>query len=537
MNFNHKKKEKTENFSKKIEASQNYLQDLIFFFPLPLCFVSPSGVILKTNSALNELLNYQEGELIDTSLEKLLKKPDFEKILEETLEKGFIKNLESILKTKENKEIPSSLYSQLRRDEKKQPIGFFLIFFDLRKIQETQKQLEEKTKDLEKTKISLLNILEDMEEARRTSELEQLKTRAIINNLIDGVLFFDNEGVLQIINPAAKSILGLKEENLIGKTIEDLEKDSLLVKIIQAAKGQQKDSVKEIAFSPDQIFELSSAPVSSETENLGFVINIRDVSRERRVERLKSEFVTVAAHQLRTPLSAIKWTLKMFLEGDLGQLTPNQLDFIEKLYLSNERMIELVNDLLNVARIEEGRQITELVPASLESLCQEVIDSFKYLLEKKNIIFGFLHPAEKLPLVKVDRESIKLVIHNLLDNAIKYTPVGGQITIILTKKNDEFLEFQIKDTGFGIPKDQQNRVFSRFFRGANIIKLETEGTGLGLFIVKNIVEAHGGRVWFESEEGKGTTFYFTLPTLRPEKTIFEKIYKKLFRSSKASFSR
>mgnify|MGYP001121926293 CR=1 FL=1 len=537
MTFNNKKKEKTGNFPKKTETSQNHLQDLAFFFPLPLVFVSSGGVILETNLALNELLNYQEGELIGESLEKLLQKPDFEKLLKETLENDFVKNFESILKTKENKEIPSSLYARLKRDEKNQPIGFFLAFFDLRKIQKTQKELEEKTRDLERTKISLLNILEDMEEARRTAELEQLKTRAIINNLIDGILFFDNEGVLQIINPAAKKILGLKEENLIGKTIEEIEKNSLLIKVIQAAKSQEKDSVKEIAFGPDQIFELNSALVSSETENLGFVINIRDVSRERRVERLKSEFVTVAAHQLRTPLSAIKWTLKMFLEGDLGQLTPNQLNFIEKLYQSNERMIELVNDLLNVARIEEGRQITELVPASLESLCQEVIDSFKYLLDKKNIVFGFLLPAEKLPLVKVDRESIKLVIHNLLDNAIKYTPVGGQITISLTKKNDEFLEFQIKDTGFGIPKDQQHRIFSRFFRGANIIKLETEGTGLGLFIVKNIVEAHGGRVWFESEEGKGTTFYFTLPILQSGKSIFEKIYKKLFRPSKPSFSR
>jgi two-component system sensor histidine kinase VicK len=139
-----------------------------------------------------------------------------------------------------------------------------------------------------------------------------------------------------------------------------------------------------------------------------------------------------------------------------------------------------------------------------------VIDLYKEEIKKKNLNFQFKKP-KKLPKVKVDVEKIYLAIQNLLENAIRYNKVGGEIEIILKEKEKE-IEFSIRDTGIGIPKNQQSRVFTKFFRGSNAIRMETEGSGLGLFIAKNIIEAHGGRIWFESEEGKGTTFYFTLPT-------------------------
>jgi signal transduction histidine kinase len=235
------------------------------------------------------------------------------------------------------------------------------------------------------------------------------------------------------------------------------------------------------------------------------------VTREKEIERMKTEFVSISAHQLRTPLSAIKWTLKMFLDGDLGELTKEQREFLEKTYQSNERMINLINDLLNVTRIEEGRFLYKPVLADIVPICQSVIDSYKDEIEKRNLKFKFKKPKE-LPKVRVDIEKISLAIQNLLENAIRYNKFGGEIEMVLKEKEKE-IEFSIKDTGIGIPKDQQNRVFTKFFRGSNAMKMETEGSGLGLFITKNIIEAHGGRIWFESEEGKGTTFYFTLPTL------------------------
>ncbi|GAH23077.1 unnamed protein product, partial [marine sediment metagenome] len=217
-----------------------------------------------------------------------------------------------------------------------------------------------------------------------------------------------------------------------------------------------------------------------------------------------------AAHQLRTPLSAIKWTLRMLLDGDLGKITEEQRGFIEKTYKSNERMISLINDLLDVTRIEEGRYLYKPVLTQIENVVQFVIDSFKEKIRRKKIKLEFKKPRKKLPEVRVDVEKVRLAINNLLDNAIRYTPVGGRVTTSL-KCGKKEIELSVKDTGVGIPEDQKERVFTKFFRGANVMRMETEGTGLGLFITKNIIEAHGGRVWFESEENKGSVFHFTLP--------------------------
>ena len=248
----------------------------------------------------------------------------------------------------------------------------------------------------------------------------------------------------------------------------------------------------------------------SEGKVLDRMVILHDITREKLIEKMKTEFVSVSAHQLRTPLSAIKWTLRMLLDGDLGEMTPEQKNFIEKTYWSNERMITLINDLLDVTRIEEGRYLYRPALTDFEPVIQFVIDSFGEEIKRKNIKCEFKKPEKKLPEIIMDVEKIKIAIQNLLDNAVRYTPLGGNVIISLKYGKNE-IEFSITDNGVGIPESQKQRVFSRFFRGVNVIRLETEGTGLGLYIAKNIIETHGGRIWFESEEGKGTTFYFTLP--------------------------
>ena len=185
----------------------------------------------------------------------------------------------------------------------------------------------------------------------------------------------------------------------------------------------------------------------------------------------------------------------------------------------NERMITLINDLLNVTRIEEGRYIYDKQKVNLEDMAHEVIESLRQEMVRRKIKFGLLTPPSSLPLVEVDVEKIKLVIQNLLDNAVKYTPVGGSISMALAEKEDgaainnkpqKAVELRVQDSGVGVPEDQKERIFSRFFRGANIVRLDTTGTGLGLFIAKNIIDAHGGKIGFESREGEGSTFFFSL---------------------------
>ena len=256
--------------------------------------------------------------------------------------------------------------------------------------------------------------------------------------------------------------------------------------------------------------EVNTVFLEEGAEEGGILIILHDVTRDKLVERMKTEFVSIAAHQLRTPLSAIKWTLRMVLDGDTGELNAEQKDLLEKTYVSNERMISLINDLLNVSRIEEGRFLYKQQLASLEEIVSIVIDSSQELLKMKKMTLTFDKPKEALPQVSVDKEKMELAIQNLLENAVKYTPEGGKINISLEKNNRDIV-FKIKDTGVGIPEDQHERIFTKFFRGDNVIRMETEGSGLGLYTTRNIIDAHKGKIWFDSKEGEGTVFYFTIP--------------------------
>jgi len=389
-----------------------------------------------------------------------------------------------------------------------------------KEVEKRAKELEERTEELEKVRAVLSNILEDVDKLRVLAEEERDKTRAIIVSFADGLVVLDKENKITLINPKGESLLNVKAKEVEGKDINALIEKPLLARLVALLKekGKTKDLFREeLAFKKptELIIEVTTVSLAFRDEK---VIILHDISREKLIEKMKTEFVSLAAHQLRTPLSAIKWTLKMLLDGDLGEITKEQRDFIEKTYQSNERIISLINDLLNVTRIEEGRYLYKPQLFQIEKVVQSVIDSYQGEIKKKKLKFEFKKPKKKLPEVKIDVEKMKLVIQNLLDNAIRYTSLGGKVTISLKNIKKE-VEFQIQDTGIGIPKDQQERVFAKFFRAANAIRTDTEGSGLGLYIAKNIVEAHGGRIWFESEEGKGTTVCFTIP-IKEEFTEF-----------------
>jgi len=232
--------------------------------------------------------------------------------------------------------------------------------------------------------------------------------------------------------------------------------------------------------------------------------------RLKEIDQMKTEFISVASHQMRTPLSAIKWVLRMILDGDLGPLNTQQKEMLVKGYQTNERMITLINDLLNVSRIEEGRFRYRFVHMSIGELIESVIQEINNVIRKRNIKFEYKKPKTPVPKVNIDPQKIRLVIMNLLDNAIKFTPPGGRVTISLQHDSNN-VTFVVADNGVGIPPNQQHRIFTKFFRADNVIRMQTDGSGLGLFIVKNIVNNHQGQVRFESTEGRGTTFSFSLP--------------------------
>ena len=224
--------------------------------------------------------------------------------------------------------------------------------------------------------------------------------------------------------------------------------------------------------------------------------------------KMKVEFISIASHQLRTPLSAIRWMINLLTDGQLGGLNEQQANYISLIKENNERMVKLINDLLDVSRIEMEKYIIEPKQINIFVSLQKIINDFA-LVAKANNIKITLEAPETLPNIYAD-EKINLVIQNLIDNAIKYTENKGEISVKV-ETNKKFITVAIKDNGVGIPETQQKFIFQKFFRSDNIMKHQTIGTGLGLFIAKVMIEKNKGRIWFESREGEGTTFYFTLP--------------------------
>ena len=235
----------------------------------------------------------------------------------------------------------------------------------------------------------------------------------------------------------------------------------------------------------------------------------RSFERLAEASRMKSEFINIVSHQLRSPLTNIKWTFEILTSKNLEMPTGKVEEYMTNVKDNIARMVELIDDLLIVSRIEQGRIPMRKKEIRLESLIEELVSRYKVFAEASHIELNF-YPQKNLPEIFVDPSLIKLVIENLIDNAIRYTRGGGKVKIKLEVKAKNIL-FSIQDSGVGIPKKEQKYIFQKFFRAENALKERTKGSGLGLYVCKSIIDKAGGRIWFKSEEGRGTTFYFTLP--------------------------
>jgi len=367
---------------------------------------------------------------------------------------------------------------------------------------------------------------ERMKDSYRRLALERQRDEATLQSMNEGLIAVDDKDRVIVINPVAINMLGLKDEDsVVGKEVHDVfelfEADDKANKPI-ATKDlpshrvlTTKKPVEGVyGFMTGQkqrhLMNVEVSPVELDNEIVGVVTVMRDVTKEKEVDRMKTEFISLASHQLRTPLSAIKWFSEMLVAGDAGKLKPEQMEFAQSIAGSTERMIALVNSLLNISRIESGRIMVDPKPTDLEELVNGIVTDLKGKTEEKKQSF-VISVHQDLPKINLDPRLIGQVYLNLLTNAIKYTPAGGEISVFISRKGDEIIS-QVADNGYGIPKEQQTRVFEKFFRAANAVKVETDGTGLGLYLIKAIVESSGGKIWFKSEEGKGTSFWFSMPT-------------------------
>lgn len=392
------------------------------------------------------------------------------------------------------------------------------------------KKLEALTKqnnDLAQSKEELSQLVEKLEKQQKLLELEQAKTSAIIDAIPNGLLASSRDGNIFLVNQESERILGLSSDSLLGrfiyKVLPPLDDDCDLPTDKKINQGNFKKFRNIRIFnykSPDNrqkiTIENTASPIIINDDVVGVVDVLRDKTQEQATERAQKEFVSIASHQLRTPITSIKWNAEMILSND--NLTQEIRDSINDIYTANIRMEKLVNSLLNVSRIDLGK--IKFLPQEI-NLAQYIDNVLKLLavdIERKQI--NIQKDIQITGTIKNDPVYIDIIISNILSNAVKYTPKQGNIKISIAQnsENNKVL-IEVIDTGIGIPTSQQSQIFSRLFRADNAKNSDTDGNGLGLYVVKKLIESMHGNVWFESAENKGATFFIELPVVIDESIV------------------
>jgi len=437
------------------------------------------------------------------------------------------------LRTGGGKHVPISLSAS--RIPVKNKHGFVFICHNIAELEEKlaviSKQgveLTMKTEELEKANLelsasqeSVLRALEDVEQEKVLAERERERSETILHSIGDGVFVVGRNGKLIMVNTAAERLVGSNDEQGIGRLysehfrlvlegssnqVDDFVAESMRSgRITRASRG----TVLMTSGGQEIPVTVSSAPLADDRGVVfGAVAVIRDETKERKVDRAKTEFISVASHQLRTPLSSMKWLLEMLETTDQDKLNDQQKEYLALLRRSCGRMTKLVNELLNAYQTENGQIALNPRLTDLDILCRTAIDEVRLAATAKNL--NLTMNTCELGSACIDPKLVCNALQNLLANAVIYTPDGGQVEVGGSRKNGEVVIF-VKDSGIGVPEHQHEKIFRKFFRGDNVTLMDTDGAGLGLYVVKSIVESSGGRVWLESQEGQGSQFYISLP--------------------------
>ena len=368
-------------------------------------------------------------------------------------------------------------------------------------------------------------------------KVEAQQVQSIIAHLNIGVVAYDNDFAVLIFNPAAQEIFALAENDVVGiklsaamagdpklKVLAQVVFSSLAPTVIKRSDPGVYPQIIDVSFDEPKLDlrVVTDKIIDEKGTATGFVKLITNRTREIELLKSKTEFITVAAHQLRTPLTAINWALES-LEN--SPLNPQQKELADTGFMAVKKMLKTVNDLLDVSKIEEGKFGYQFEEVNIVSFLEDFLSQTNALAKQYGIKLYFARPKEQAISVFIDQQKVGMVVSNLLDNAVKYNVENGEVTVSVEKEPSEpFVKISVKDTGIGIPPNQLDKLFSKFFRADNVVKFAPDGTGMGLYIVKNIITRHGGRIWVESELNRGTTFSFTLPTTKdavPKKELVE----------------
>lgn len=354
--------------------------------------------------------------------------------------------------------------------------------------------------------LAVIEMEKGKEELQTTLEATADGILAVDNN---GKIIFSNRRFSELWRIPPSLVAGGDDQALLDFVVDQLINPNTFTQKVRELYGSDVVDMDTLLFKDGRIFERYSFPMTRGGVHYGRVWSFRDVTKEREIDKMKTDFVFLASHQLRTPLTGIKWFVEL-LHKNVSRMNVVEIqDYVKKIGESNERLIELVSDLLTTSKIENSMIVKAPTKCSLRDIFQNALDDQKIFLQDHKITVLGLEKITSKKCIEADKAQITQVIDNLINNAASYSPVGSQIELGASFLSGK-VKFFVKDHGVGIPSSQRGKIFNKFYRGSNVAKI-TSGTGLGLYVAKSIVENHGGKIWFESKVGQGTTFFVELP--------------------------
>jgi signal transduction histidine kinase len=337
--------------------------------------------------------------------------------------------------------------------------------------------------------------------AKITFEKRRIET--IINQMRDGIIGFDENKNILFLNVVSEKVLALKEKDIIGQYAPDVAlQNDLMRRLLQ---DEDQHELKIYADNKESYFNKDVLKVSNEGKVIGEVIVLRNITPFHELNEAKTNFIATVSHELKTPISAIKMSLKLLESSHTGTLNEDQLQLLESIKDDSNRLLKITGELLNMSQVETGNIQLNIQPCQPTDILQYAIEAVKVQAEQKQITLN-INTAETLPNVKADKEKTAWVLINFLTNAIRYSHPNGEVTIYL-KHNNNQVSFSVQDNGIGIENKYINKIFDRYFQVPGTNK---SGTGLGLAISKEFIEAQGGTIHVESKYGEGSNFYFCL---------------------------
>lgn len=375
------------------------------------------------------------------------------------------------------------------------------------------------------TEQKLLATMEELKNAKDVMSLEKITDQAILESIGDGLVAIDSKARIMIVNKAAERLLGRKATELIGDQITRLlmldedgnqipAAERPIYSVLRNGTTVSPSSTGNYFVHKDKgrfPVGLTATPIKLNGKIIGAIEVFRDVSKEQEIDKAKTEFVSIASHQLRTPLGIAKWYLETAkTEGYLNHLPKAGKDYFEEIYKSNERVLQVVRELLSVSRIDQGRVKNNPKPTDAVQLVKDIVDETGPAAASKNIKLRLKIKSGRYPNIHIDQLRLHEAIQNLIINALEYTSSGGNVDVNIERKA-RGLVISVADTGIGISEKDQKRLFTKFFRSEKAALQNPDGSGLGLYVVKSYAEDWGGKITVRSQEGKGTTLSISLP--------------------------